>query len=66
MGIFQQSAARLGQFDAARPAMEQLDVEFSLQCLDLLAERRLLHTKTLGGARYMALFGDRNEIAQMP
>ena len=54
MGIFQQRAARLGQFDAARLAMEQLHVELSLQCLDLLAERRLLHAEPLGGPGDMA------------
>ena len=55
----------IGQFDAARFAAEQLDVELPFERLDLLAERRLLHLKPFGSTRDVALLGDGDEIAKV-
>src|SRR5262245_39322537 len=65
-GLVEESAAGVGELDAAWLAAEQLHIEFALQRLDLLAERRLLHAEPLGGARDVRFLGDRDEIAKVP
>src|SRR3546814_8255858 len=63
--VDQQALARLGQLDAARLAAEELHLQLGLQRLDLLAERRLLHAKALGGAGHVPLLGYGDAVAQM-
>jgi hypothetical protein len=65
-GAFQESATSRGKLDAAWPAMEQPNVEFTLQRFDLLAKRRLLHAETLSGPRNVGLFSNSQKISQMP
>ena len=60
-----QGVPRLGQFDPARLAAEQLDLQLGFERLDLLAQRRLLNAQPLGGAGDVAFLGDRDEVAEM-
>jgi hypothetical protein len=64
-GVGEQRRPSVRQFDAARQATEQLDVEFLLQHANLLAERRLLHPQPLGGSRDVPFLSDRDEIPKM-
>jgi hypothetical protein len=64
--MVEQSAARVGQFDAARLATEQLDIKLPFDCPDLLAERRLLHAEALGGPGDVPFLRDCNEIPEVP
>jgi hypothetical protein len=48
--MIEKHAPRFGQLDAARLAAQEHDIELALDCLDPLAQRRLLHTETLGRA----------------
>jgi hypothetical protein len=43
-----------------------LDVELGFDCLDPLAERRLLHGQPLGGSRDVALLGNGHELTEVP
>ena len=65
-GIIKESAAGIGQFDAARLAAEQLGVDFAFDCPDLPTERRRLHAEPLRGPRDVPFLSDRNEIAKLP
>jgi hypothetical protein len=53
----------IGELDAARFASKQLHTEFALERTNLLAQGRLLNSKSLRRARDMAFFGDGDEIA---
>src|SRR6516164_4119519 len=66
MGIIDEGAAGIGQFDAARLAAEQLHIEFALNRLDLPAERWRLHIKALRGPRDVSLLRDRNDVSKVP
>src|SRR3954451_20384783 len=63
--IIEKNAPGLGQLDAARLAVKQLDIEFQLDRLNPLAQRRLLHPEPLGGSRDMCFFRDRDELPEM-
>src|SRR3954468_23196080 len=54
-----------GQFDPARLAPKQLDIELGLDRLDPLAERWLLHTEPLGCPGNVSLFGDNDEVPKV-
>src|SRR5580698_999270 len=64
-GVNKECGTSIGQFDAARLAAEQLDVEFALDRLDLPTQRRLLHAEPLGGPGDVTFLGDRDEIAKV-
>src|ERR1700738_4291114 len=56
-----------GQFDAVHAAAHQLDANLVFEIADLAAEGRLRRVQPfLGRKRYAALFGDRDEIAEVP
>jgi hypothetical protein len=56
---------RRRQRDAARLSHEKREAQFLLEFLNLLRQRRLLNVQPGGGARELAFFGDREEVAQM-
>jgi hypothetical protein len=64
-GLRQKRPAGISRFHAARQAPEQLRAEFTFQPFDLLAERRLLHAKTLGRPGDVTFLSDRDEIAEV-
>ena len=64
--LIEKDAAGVRKLDAARLATEQLHAELPLDCLDLLAERRLLHPEPLGGPRDVLLLGDGDKVAELP
>jgi|SRR6476469_4451633 hypothetical protein len=64
--IIKKNAPGLGQFNAARLAAKELDIEFQLDRLDPLAERRLLHAKPLSGPRDVSFLRDGDELPEMP
>src|SRR5437763_1572805 len=57
--------SRLGQVDAARMALEELDAELSFEPPDLRRESRLGNPQALGGPGEAALLSDGHEIAEM-
>jgi hypothetical protein len=61
----EQDTSSRGQLDAARLAAKKLSVEFGFDCLDSLAEGRLLHTEPFGGPRDVAFLGYCNELAEV-
>jgi hypothetical protein len=61
----EQRLSRLGQFDPSWLAAEQLHLKLGFERPDLLAQRRLLDTQSRRRTRYMALLGDRDEVAEM-
>jgi hypothetical protein len=63
--IIEKNAPGLGQLNAAGLAAKELDIEFQLDRLDPLAERRLLHAEPLGSPRDMSLFRDGDELPEM-
>jgi hypothetical protein len=63
--LFEKRATRLGQLDVSA-TYEQLDPKLSLEGPDLLAEWRPGHSEALGGSPEVQLFGDGDEIAQLP
>src|SRR5436309_6500059 len=65
-GIIKESAAGIGQFDAARFAAEQLRIDFAFDCPDLSTERRRLQAEPLRGPRDVPFLSDRDEIAKLP
>ena len=62
----QELMALVGDVQPARMALEQLDAEIALQLLDRLGDRRLRDGEVLRGARNRALFGNGDEILQLP
>lgn len=64
--IVEKIRARVGQFHAASLATKQLHVKLSFDRLDLLAQRRLLHSETLGSPGDVAFLGDSDEVTQVP
>jgi tripartite-type tricarboxylate transporter receptor subunit TctC len=65
-GIIKESAAGIGQFDAARLAAEQLGIDFAFDCPDLPTKRRRLQAEPLRGPRDVPFLSDRDEIAKLP
>ena len=65
-GIVEEGTSGLGQFDTARLAAKELDIELPFEGLDLLAERRLLHAKPLCSPRDPPFLSDSNKITNMP
>ena len=65
-GVAQELMALVGDVQAARMALEQLDAEIALQFLDRLGDRGLRDRQVLRGARNRALLGDGDEILQLP
>jgi hypothetical protein len=61
-----ENASGLSQLDATRLAAKELDVELGFDCLDPLAERRLLHAQPLGSSRDVALLGNGHELTEVP
>jgi hypothetical protein len=61
-----ENASGLSQLDATRHAAKELDVELGFDCLDPLAERRLLHAESLSGSRDMAVLGNGHELTEVP
>ena len=57
--------AGLRHRDAARRALDERHAELRLEAADLLRERRLRDVLARGGAREVALVGERDEIAQL-
>lgn len=57
--------AGVGQGDAARLPLQELDAQFFFQGLHLLAQRRLGHVKAPGGGCDLAFFGDDHEISEL-
>src|SRR5215467_11189266 len=64
--IDKEGAPGIGQLNTACSSVEQLHIEFALHRLDALTERRLLHAKSLGGARNVSFLGDSDEIPAVP
>jgi hypothetical protein len=65
-GIIKESAAGIGQFDAAWLAPEQLRIDFTFDRPDLPTERRRLHAEPLRGPRDVPFLSDRDDIAKLP
>src|SRR5215211_5667327 len=63
--LFEKGPTRRGQLDVSA-TYEQLDSELSLKGLDLLAKRWPGHPEALGGSPEVQLFGDGDEVAQLP
>jgi hypothetical protein len=63
--LFEKGPTRRGQLDVSA-ALEQLDSELSLKGLDLLAKRWPGHPQALGGSPEVQLFGNGDEVAQLP
>src|ERR1051325_1485482 len=61
----QECLAGLGQLDAARLSVEELQVELAFQRADLLAKGRLLDAEAFGRPSHMPLLGDRDEIPKV-
>ena len=55
----------VGQFERTRVALEQLNAEQRLELLNLATERRLCDMQPCGGAREVAFFSNRHEVAHM-
>ena len=64
--IVEESASGIGQLDAARPAAKQLYIQLPFDRLDLLAERRLLHSESFRGPCDVTFFRDGDEIPEVP
>ncbi len=64
--LVEKDAARFRQLDPASLAAEQLHVEVLLDRLDLLAERRLLHSEPLGGPGDVSFLGNGDEVSELP
>src|SRR5262245_43161537 len=64
--LIEERAAGFGQLDTARLATEELHVKLTLDRLELLTERRLLHAKPFGRSRDVRFLSDGDEVAQMP
>ena len=64
-GPLEKCAARIGELDAARLALEQLHTELFLERADLLAQRRLLNAEACRGPRDMAFFSNGDEIPEV-
>ena len=56
----------VGDVEAARMALEQLDAEIALQFLDRLGDRGLRDGEVLRRAGHRALLGNGDEILQLP
>ena len=64
--LTEQKLPGLGEFDAARAAVEEGCPDLVLKVANLQAERRLLDAEPFGRTSKMQLLGDRDEIAEMP
>lgn len=64
-GMRQQGAARLGDFDAARAAHEELGTELSLQCPDGSRQARLGQMDAVRGAREVAFLDHGKEMRKL-
>jgi len=64
--IVKEGTTRVGQFDAARLAAEQLGIDFAFDRPDLPAERRWLQAKSLRSPSDVAFLCDRNDVAKLP
>src|SRR6185312_8522150 len=64
-GVRQKAAPRRGELGLARVALEQLDVERTLQRLDRVADGRLRPRELARGTREAALVAHRNERTQL-
>jgi hypothetical protein len=64
--LVEQESPGLGEFDATLEATEERGTYLSLKMADLQAEGRLLDAEAFRCAGKMQLFGDRDEIAEMP
>jgi hypothetical protein len=61
LDAFVEDRAGRGELDAARGAVEELDLQLGFEPPDLLRQWRLGHLQPLGGAAEVALLGDRDE-----
>ena len=65
VGVVERDVPRFGQDERPPAPLEQLVSELLLQLLDLDGHGGLGHEESLGGARQVALVGDRPEVAQV-
>jgi hypothetical protein len=65
-GIFEESATCVRQLNTPRLAAEELHVKLAFDCLDLSAERWLLHAEPPRGARDVPFLGDSDKIPEVP
>ena len=65
LGLVEERAPLLGQFDAARRAPEQREPDLLFQEMHLLAHRRLRDVEPPGGAGEAALLGDRECVTDL-
>src|SRR5574340_696232 len=64
-GVFQRGLAGGGKLDAALGADEERFAQLGLERLDLMADRGLGQSQTLGGAREVQRLGDHPERPQL-
>jgi hypothetical protein len=64
--LAQEGAAGIGQRHVVTAPIEESDAHLDLELANLLAERGLRRVQPGGGAREVQLFGDRQEVPQMP
>jgi hypothetical protein len=64
--MIEEDTSGFGQFNAARLAVKQLNVEFVFDGFNALAQRRLLHAEPFGRARDMLFFRDCDERPEVP
>jgi hypothetical protein len=62
-GVNEESFPCVGQINPMRRTSKELNIQLFFDCLDLPAERRLLHAKPFGCPRDVPFFSDCDEIA---
>ncbi len=65
LGTLGHLPADVGRYDVARPPLEKIGADRTLQGTDLHRERRLGHGALLGGASEMPMPRERDEITQL-
>src|SRR5580698_6223987 len=64
--FFLEDLSRIGQSNVSGKAIEESSVQAVLHSANLPRQRGLRHMASLRGAREAALFGDGQEISQLP
>ena len=62
----QKHLSGVGEPGTAGIAVEQADIEAALECPDLLRQRLLGHVQAFRGAAEAEVFGDGDEVSQLP
>src|SRR5215468_5064160 len=65
-GISEEGFTGWRELDTARMAAQQADAQLALKSLNLLRQGWLLDAQVHRGTRDVAVFSDRDEVAQMP